>query len=112
MQPKRQKENQSSVVQENTRRGGFHEEAEESGLSCLIRWKQVTESHILTGVFLEYLFVLALAVDGKALEDFMQRTDLTRSLFQKDNNMGCVNVEFSLEDEICSFFLLPANLPF
>lgn len=35
----------------------------------------------LTGVFLEYLFVLASAVDGKALEDFIQRTDLTRSLF-------------------------------
>lgn len=60
----------------------------------------------LPGVFVEHLFILSSAGDGEALEGFMQRTDLTRSVFEKDNNVGYMNVEFSLEDEICSSCLL------
>lgn len=48
----------------------------------------------LTGA---YLFVLSPAVDGEVLKDFMQRTDLTRNVFWKDRNVGCVNIGFSLE---------------
>jgi len=42
--------------------------------------KRKTEHRVLY-VLLEHLFVFSSAVNGEASEGFMQRTDLTRSVF-------------------------------
>lgn len=49
----------------------------------------------LTGVFICSFF----SCRWKALEDFMQSTDLSRKEIWKGHNVGCVNIEFSLEEQ-------------